>query len=137
MLKTIIMSADEFNKVEENEKNHENIFYVFEDNNGDKYLVAHGKAGFIITDNGLAYTARQAYARCVYKGFINDGEHLNIICCYGGMIENHDSEITIVNQEKQVLWINRNRLNDGSGRLVCFTKTNLVTRIKARIAIWL
>lgn len=136
MLKTITMSAQEFDKVEENEKDHENIFYVFTDNNGDKYLVAHGKSGFIMTDHGLAYTAKEAYNRCIYKGFIEEGEHLNIICCYGGMIENYDNNITIINQDKAVCWINRTRLNNGSGRLVCFTKTNLVDRIKARIAIW-
>ena len=138
MLKTIYTSQEQFDNYDAiDNADHENVFYVITDLNGNKYLIAHGKHGLIWTDHGLWYSAKEAYNRCIYKGFIEEGEHLNILCCYGGEIENADSNITIINTEKQALWINRNKNpKTGIGRLVCFTKSNLIDHVKARIAIW-
>lgn len=138
MMTTIKLNSEEIKRFNTAEKeNHENIFMVITDIKGDKYLIAHGIGGYVIADDGIGRTASQTYTRLVKLGKIENGEHLNIACCFGGDINNDSKNVTIVNNESAPLFITRQVLNNGMGRLTMFTKTKLSDRIKAAISVFI
>lgn len=138
MMTTIKINSKEIKRFNEEEKrNHENIFMVLTDIKGDKYLIAHGIGGYVIADDGIGRTPSQTYARLVKLSKLKNGEHLNIACCFGGDIDNDSENVTIVNNESAPLFITRQVLNNGMGRLTMFTKTKLSDRVKAAISVFI
>ena len=134
MMRKVILPSEEIKKLNDAEKNHKNIFIVITDINGDKYLIAHGKGGFIFGDDGIGRTVDQAYERCLKKGYIKDGEHLHIACCFGAELSHDNVNVNIINNEYSELFIMRQVLNNGNGRLIMYTKKKLIDRVAAKVA---
>ena len=139
MLFTTVITKKEFESFDAAEKkDHSNIFHVITDKKGEKYLVCHGDKTMNLMYNRYDFfTPDEAYEKAVKRGLINDGEKINICCCYGGLMPKPTNKnITILNTEKIPLYIERHKTSNGDAKLVMFTKNNLLTRFCAAVAMF-
>ena len=113
-----------------NQTENKDIFTVFEDLAGKKYLLAHGLGGYIFADDKIGRTSDQCYQTLVNRGLIKDGEEITVLCCHGALIAPCDN-VRIANDEDTQLFIRRQELKDGSGSLICFTKSRFMNMAKA------
>ena len=113
-----------------NTTSNKNIFEVFEDLSGKKYLLAHGVGGYIFADDGIGRTTSQCYQSLISRGLIEDGEEITVLCCHGALIAPCDN-VRIANDEDATLLIRRHELKNGNGLLVVFTKTKFANMAKA------
>ena len=117
----------------------DNIFIVFEDINGTKYVMCHGTSDGWLVYKGFAVSGYDIYDSCVRRGFINDGEHINIICCYGKTVEKITAEHKFYNEDRKYNFSFFNTdalpmtccktiLNNGLVRVNLYTSKNVIER---------
>ena len=139
MLFVTYTTKEEFEAFDAAEKkDHENIFHVITDKKGEKYLICHGdKHMKLMYNNYSYYTPDEVYQKAVGKGLIEDGDKVNICCCYGGLMPKPENKnITLINTECNVLWIKRFKTRNGDGKLVMTTRNNLMTKFCAAVAMF-
>lgn len=114
---------------------------MFHDINGEAYLICHG--GHTTVDGietGFLWYNRQVmisdlvYNDLVKKGFIKQGQRLNIICCYGGY-QKTCKNINFINSTKRCA-ASRCAINKkGNVVLVVYTHDTLLEKLAASLKV--
>lgn len=159
MFTTIIIDKEESRKIplnasgkntEENlgctKADWDNLFSVFEDINGQKYVICHGTKDGYLAYKGFAVSGYNIYDSCVNRGFINDGESIIIICCYGKTVAEETAKcseyynykpynFTFLNTQTLPMTVCKTILNNGLVRVNLYTSKNkleaFINRCKA------
>lgn len=117
----------------------ENLFSVFEDINGTKYVMCHGtKDGFLVY-KGFAVTGYDIYDSCINRGFIHEGEPVIIVCCYGKTVATETAKCTyyikdrkynfsFFNTDALPMTCCKTILNNGLVRVNLYTSKNVIER---------
>lgn len=124
----------------------DNLFAFFKDVKGNKYLICHGtEEGLLFnpTRKEFRYTfPNDIYTTAINKGFIEDGEKLNIICCHVEIIKKlsnkhgfNNSNINFINKTEHEMWCSLTNLENGLYRLNCWTSKDesLLTVLKYKL----
>lgn len=114
---------------------------MFHDINGEAYLICHG--GHIIVDGaeiGFLWYNKQVmisdlvYDDLVEKGFIKQGQQLNVICCYG-RYQKSCRNINFINNTKKGV-ASRCAINKkGNAVLVVYTHDTLLEKLAAALKV--
>ena len=133
----IELTNDQFNNIISNLS--EDLFLHFKDKQNNDYLFCHG------VENGLVYlpstkmliTADMAYDICTKRGYIENGQNLSIICCYGKQVStckyyNNNKNISFINKTDMPLRGTFHRTKNGDGKFVYYSsnKKSFIGEIK-------
>ena len=137
-------------------KLHENAVELFRDINGQAYVGCHGSEyvmngkiyGFLNYNGDSMTYPEKVYEDLVKRGFICNGETVNIICCYGaGVKECYDRRcrdgyckkypIMFVNDTHTVCYTTIIKLRNGNIRYIAATQNNEKEKREFRKALFI
>lgn len=113
---------------------------TFRDVNGKAYVQLHG--GHTTVDGrdvGILWFNKEftipdlVYDNLVESGFIEDGETLNVICCYGGYQQSKYHPMNFINYTKKCAATRTIVNNNGGVTLVVYTHDTVFERIAAEL----
>ena len=119
-------------RIANHEKEHAVVTKYFRDINGETY-------GYLMF-NDKPKTASWVYEELVRIGFIKEGEILNIICCHGAGVREHNDNlikkgekkahpINFVNDSHDLVYCTANKMKTGKIRMSLGTKNNIKEKI--------
>lgn len=134
-------------RIANHEKEHAVVTKYFRDINGNAYIILHGLE-FDINGETYGYllfndepkTASWVYEELARIGWLKEDETLNIICCHGAGVREHNDNlikkgenkthpINFVNDSHDLIYCTANKMKTGKIRMSLGTKNNIKEKI--------